>query len=44
MAVHYLGVDRDAQLLAAAEQRLKEAHLLAAKRSQRLEARRADGG
>jgi len=37
MAVHYLGVDRDAQLLAAAEQRLKEAHLLAAKRSQRLE-------
>ena len=39
MAVHYLGVDRDAQLLAAAElSRLKEAHLLAAKRSQRLEA------
>ena len=38
VAVIYLGVDRDAQLLAAAEQRLKEAHLLAAKRSQRLEA------
>ena len=38
VAVHYLGIDRDAQLLAAAEQRLKEAHLLAAKRGQRLEA------